>query len=66
MFVGLPTPLANEIPKKNTRKRLSGLMDICDSKYEPIHDEMMLIARNASTWIREYFVKICDIFWKFH
>jgi len=44
--------------KLNDTKRL---MNICDPIYKPIHDEMMMIARNASTWILDYFVQSYDV-----
>ncbi len=32
------------------------MIDICDEDFKPIHDEMILVARNASLWINEYFL----------
>jgi hypothetical protein len=60
-----PIPHANSasqlIDGKQKPKRLNETIDICDSQYQPIHSHMMQIARNASSWIREYFLNSTDV-----
>ena len=68
-FLGLSGPLASEIPHSNSasagvkrnKKRTNLMIDICDEELKPIHDEMMLVARNASLWINKYFLESSEV-----
>jgi len=69
-FIGFDEPLpaiphanSGEAAQKKRKRNVNTerLMDICDPIYKPIHDEMMIIARNASAWILGYFVQSADV-----
>lgn len=68
-FLGLSSPLPKTIPHANSvsstlernKESRKKMMNICDIELRPIHDEMMLVARNASAWIRNYFLKSPDV-----
>jgi hypothetical protein len=55
-----PIPHSNSITKPRT-KAAANLINICDPQYEPIHSKMMQVARDASLWIRNYFLKSPDV-----
>lgn len=64
-FLGLQKPLEplmhthsyHHIKEKRGINRKVPVMDICEDEFVPIRTEMMRVARNASVWIRDYFVK---------
>lgn len=65
-FLGLKSPLG-PIPHQNkathptilTEETKEGLVpiNICDSEHNPARNELMHIAKNASTWIQNWFLK---------
>lgn len=64
-YLGLRTPIDelteskeshSEHPNKNKE------IDICSPDLENVHDELMKIARDASIWIREYFLNLPNVF----
>lgn len=69
-FLGFKEPLqpiqhANSltaVKEKKRRRNKIPLLHICDNEYHIIKEEMMNVARNASTWIRTYFLKSPDVF----
>jgi hypothetical protein len=46
---------------KKPRAQQKNVMDICKDEFLPIREEMMHVARNASLWIREYFIKSSNV-----
>ena len=69
MFLELSGPLPAELPHSNSgasrlkhnKKREALMMNICDEEMEPIHNEMLLVARNASSWMNQYFLNSPDV-----
>jgi len=61
-FLGLSRPIPVDVPHANHARKISkGHIDICSPNYQIIRDEMLLIARNASIWIRNYFLQSEDV-----
>ena len=50
-------PGSTAAPPKNFTR-----FDICEKEYNPVRTEMMYISRNASLWIRNFFLKSPDVF----
>jgi hypothetical protein len=53
--------LKEDTPQARAWKARANTINICDSQYEPIHSKMMQVARDASLWIRNYFLKSPDV-----
>lgn len=68
-YLGLERELSTTPPRANTIEAAQSSsqgqqrtrIDICDDQYLPIRSEMMRVARNASTWIRYYFLESPDV-----
>lgn len=61
-FVGIKE-LSPDVPHNGYDVDPPGFVpiDICHYKYRPIRAELMEVARGASVWIREYFLKSPDV-----
>jgi hypothetical protein len=67
-YLGLKHPMP-PIPHSNSMaaklkakpKRAAKAFNICDPQYEPIHSKMMQVAKDASLWIRNYFLKSSSV-----
>jgi hypothetical protein len=63
-FLGLRQPLE---PLVSSHKRHADSpfkhleIDICDAQHAAVHDELLSISRNASIWIRDYFVPLPEV-----
>ena len=56
-FLGLSKPLIPSTVKERHKKT----MNICDDKYSELRSELMEIGKNASEWIRKYFLENPDV-----
>jgi hypothetical protein len=52
---------AKKVNKKTKTGKKSRFIKICDEEYSPIRAELMAISRNASLWIRNYFIASSDV-----
>ena len=63
-YLGLRNPL---VPLESSHKSHSNSpfkhleINICDPQHKEVHDELLSISRNASLWIRKYFVPLPDV-----
>lgn len=59
-FVGLETPFP--VPTKQQQFRYSkDMFNICEDKYMDLRKSLLKIGKNASAWIRTYFLKAPDV-----
>jgi len=60
-FLGLKRPLDPIVPRTSVSRNYKYAIDICDGKFRELRAELMEIGRNASEWIRTYFVDHPDV-----
>ena len=61
-FLNLSVPLPAEPLERNfTSFNAKSVLDICQPQYQHLRAILMDIARNASLWIRTYFLKSPDV-----
>jgi hypothetical protein len=51
------TTTSDAIKKGSKKQQQPHLIDICHAQYQPIHDHLMEVSRNASEWILRYFLQ---------
>jgi hypothetical protein len=59
-----PIPHSNSMAGKlemKPKRAAKAIINICDPQYEPIHSKMMQVAKDASLWIRNYFLKSSSV-----
>jgi hypothetical protein len=70
-YLGLNAPFTRDDSRQNDGAKLvkrktktakkTRFIKICDEEYSPIRAELMAISRNASLWIRKYFIASSDV-----
>mmetsp|Transcript_19705 Transcript_19705/g.37347 ORF Transcript_19705/g.37347 Transcript_19705/m.37347 type:complete len:418 (-) Transcript_19705:118-1371(-) len=68
VYLELRTPLsslavaqANTHAERENATVAAALMDICDSKFKPLREELILIGRDAARWITEFFLPLENV-----
>jgi len=61
-FLGLKSPLEPIVPRTSISRNYHYAIDICDDKFIKLRSQLMDIGRNASEWIRRYFLDLPEVF----
>jgi len=64
-YLGLKTPIEPLTESEETHMEHANKdkeIDICAPEHAALHDELLQIARDSSQWIRDYFIKLPDVF----
>jgi len=67
-YLELETPLASLSSAQpvshgstDETKLVGEIIDICDARYQPLREELVLIGRDAAQWILRYFIALPNV-----